>query len=281
MMITNDNYVPFLEGGKRTLGNNRELFDSKIKVTLITVTYNSDKYLEETIKSIVNQSYENIEYIIIDGGSIDQTIEIIERYSNFIDYYISEKDSGMYDALNKGLMYSTGELIGFCNSDDILYSNDTIWEIVESYKKEKFDCCYGSVQYVDKELNVLYNRKPLEFKPRYLITLGMPFAQPTFFWTRKLMDQTGKFNLDYKIVGDYDLIGRLLLNSKKIYKIRNYLIKFRKHGDSFGDHNSSLALEESLKIKQNLIERIKMNKISLVIYSILDRIFQKINQINS
>ena len=187
----------------------------------------------------------------------------------------------MYDALNKGLFYSTGDLISFCNSDDILYSNDTIWEIVESYKKEKFDCCYGSVQYVDKELNVLYNRKPLEFKPRYLITLGMPFAQPTFFWTRKLMDQTGKFNLDYKIVGDYDLIGRLLLNSKKIYKIRNYLIKFRKHGDSFGDHNSSLALEESLKIKQNLIERIKMNKISLVIYSILDRIFQKINQINS
>jgi len=290
MMITNNSCVlsnpsvkkiSFLEGGKLISSNQKKLIDTKLKVTLITVTYNSDKYLEATIESILNQSYENVEYIIIDGGSTDYTLEIIKRYSKLIDYYVSEKDNGMYDALNKGLKISTGHLIGFCNSDDMLYSNDTICQIVQSYEKEIFDCCYGSVQYIDKKSNVLYARKPLEFKPRYLVTLGLPFAQPAFFWTRELMDKTGCFNLNYKIVSDYDLIGRLLLNSKKVYRIKGYLVKFRKHGHSFGDNNSILALKESLKIKKNFIDRLGMNRFNLSICSMLDRIFQRINQINN
>ena len=267
------------EGGKRISMNKKELTNSKLKITLITVTYNSDKYLEQTLTSIINQSYENIEYIIIDGGSTDKTLQIIEKYSKFIDYYISEKDNGMYDALNKGLFYSTGDLISFCNSDDMLYSRDTIKQIAESYEKENFDCCYGSVQYVDEELNILYTRKPLEFKSRYLVTLGMPFAQPTFFWTRELMNKTGNFNLNYKIVSDYDLIGRLLLNSKKVFRIKNYLVKFRKHGESFGDGNSLLALKESRQIRQKFINKLNIRKINLRFYSIFDRICQRLFQL--
>ena len=269
----------FFESGNKLLVNTKNSEFNSPLVSIITVTYNSEKYLEETIRSIVDQNYKNIEYIIIDGGSTDNTLDIIKRYIDKISYVISEKDNGMYDALNKGFSYSTGDIIIFCNSDDLLYSKDTIKNIVESYKIERFCCCYGSVQYVDENANNLYARNPLEFKPRYLVTLGMPFAQPTFFWTRELMDKMGCFNLKYKIVSDYDLIGRLLLNSENIYRIKNYLIKFRKHGESFGDENSLLALKESKQIREIFIKKLNINRINLIFYSIFDRICQRLFQI--
>ena len=269
----------FFESGNKLLVNTKSSEFNSPLVSIITVTYNSEKYLEETIRSIVDQNYKNIEYIIIDGGSTDNTLDIIKRYIDKINYVISEKDNGMYDALNKGFSYSTGDIIGFCNSDDLLYSKDTIKNIVESYKKERFSCCYGSVQYVDENANNLYARNPLEFKPRYLVTLGMPFAQPTFFWTRELMDKTGCFNLEYKIVSDYDFIGRLLLNSENIYRIKSYLVKFRKHGESFGNGNSLLALKESRQIRQKFINKLNIRKINLIFYSIFDRICQRLFQL--
>ena len=110
-----------------------------MKVTIITVTLNSERFLEDCIKSVISQDYENIEHIIIDGQSTDATLNIIAKYASHISYWISEKDSGMYDAINKGMKVATGDIIGTVNSDDMLAAPNVITEIVNAFNREKVD----------------------------------------------------------------------------------------------------------------------------------------------
>ena len=124
-MSQNQNLIKFkkLEGGSRFQKIRKKGTIKKPLITIITVVFNNKRYLTKTIKSVLNQSYQNIEYIIIDGGSTDGTLKIIKKFDKKIDYWISEKDHGIYDAFNKGLKLATGDLIGFVNSDDILLKN--------------------------------------------------------------------------------------------------------------------------------------------------------------
>jgi glycosyltransferase involved in cell wall biosynthesis len=118
-----------------------------MKVTLITVTLNSEKFLEESILSVIAQDYKDIEHIIIDGESTDGTLAIIEKYNNHIATWVSEKDYSMYDAINKGMRMATGDIIGTLNSDDTLASPDVISKIVESFESKKVDAVYGDLLY--------------------------------------------------------------------------------------------------------------------------------------
>src|SRR5215217_1286863 len=122
-----------------------------MKVSLITVTYNSEKYLSHCIASVRMQDYANIEYIVIDGSSTDKTLSIIREHATVVDKWISEKDSGMYDAINKGLKLATGDIIGILNSDDFLATNSTITKIVDCFKEKNIDSLYGDLVYVDEE----------------------------------------------------------------------------------------------------------------------------------
>ena len=264
------------EGGLRTKDYFKNSFPEKPLITIVTVTYNSELYLEETIKSVLSQTYDNVEYIIIDGGSTDRTLDILKKYEDTIDYFVSEPDKGMYDALNKGFSVATGELLNFCNSDDMFYSNDIIEKIVNAYIQEKFDFCYGIAAFVDAEGEHLSYGYPLDFKKRYVVTLGLPFVQPTSFWKMSIMKKTGLFDLNYKIASDYDFISRLLLQSNHIYNMNLPVIKFRKHGVSFGDKNTNIALQETSEIKSNLVIDLKMNKILIPILELYDRLSQKI-----
>jgi len=177
---TNENYQ--FESGLRKEGYFKKSYSSKPLVTILTVTYNSEQFLEETIQSIINQTYDNIEYIIIDGGSTDKTLNILKKYEDMIDYIISEPDKGMYDALNKGFLLASGELINFCNSDDMLYSNNTIQKIIDIYIQEDFDFSYGIAEFIDINSKHLSYHYCLNFKQRYLVTLGMPFVESSSFW---------------------------------------------------------------------------------------------------
>src|SRR3954468_18033565 len=120
-----------------------------MKVSIITVTYNSAKYVEDCINSIIRQNYSNIEYIVVDGDSTDGTIDIIKKFSPHITKWISEKDNGMYDALNKGMRLATGDVVGILNSDDVLASADVISDIVNCFKENNVDSLYGDLVYVD------------------------------------------------------------------------------------------------------------------------------------
>ena len=122
-----------------------------MKVTIITVTYNSEKFLRDCIESVINQDYPDIEHILIDGVSTDSTVSIIKEYEDKIAKWISEKDNGMYDAINKGMVMATGDVIGILNSDDMLASRDVISNIVKYFIEHKVDSVYGDLVYVDQQ----------------------------------------------------------------------------------------------------------------------------------
>lgn len=182
-----------------------------MKVSLITVVYNGEKYLEQCILSIVNQTYLDIEYIVIDGGSTDGTLNIIDKYKSKIHYFISEKDNGMYDALNKGIGMATGEIIGILNADDMLASNYVIEHIVSKFNTNNTDGVYGNLNYINPDKSDSIVRKWLSkpFKIRD-IELGWMPAHPTLYLKRDLFKQFGYYSLNFGTAADYELMLRFL-----------------------------------------------------------------------
>lgn len=181
------------------------------KVTIITVCYNSAKTIEDTIQSVVNQTYNNIEYIIIDGFSTDNTLDIVNNYKNKIAKVISEKDAGLYDAINKGIGLATGEIIANLNSDDFYIDNNVIADVVAKMKAEKSDTLYADLYYVDAiDTNkVTRNWVSGNYKKGLFFKGWMP-PHPTFFVRKSVYDKYGKFNLELKSAADYEIMLRFI-----------------------------------------------------------------------
>ena len=210
-------------GGLRTQGYFKQSFTTRDQessqillplVSIITVVFNGDKYLEQTIQSVINQDYSNVEYLVIDGGSNDRTLEIIQRYEDKIDYWISEVDHGLYDAMNKGLQFSTGEIIGIINSDDA-YVEGAISKTVEEFKRyqsteerNKLVFC-GSMFGIDEESKIKCRIDKPEKVFCSTVHKTMPVNHPATFVCSKVYAKVGLFNTDYKIAADYDLIYRI------------------------------------------------------------------------
>lgn len=213
---------------------NNDEFNLKPLISIITVVYNGEKYLEETIQSVLNQTYENIEYIIIDGGSSDGTVDIIKKFADSIDYWISEKDSGIYDAMNKGIKVSSGEIIGIVNADDYLFKN-TIEEVLKSIEKTNSDFTYGNLDIIDLEGNFLSKTSSLGIDSiKYKLFNQMPFLHPTMFIKRKVYEKIGLYNLEYKLSADYDFVLRLIESKYKPAKLNFSTGVFRLGGQSGG-----------------------------------------------
>lgn len=209
-----------------------------IKVTLITVTLNSQKYLEDCIQSVMGQDYKNIEHIIIDGESTDGTLDIIEKYKDHIACWVSEKDYSMYDAINKGMKMATGDIIGTLNSDDILASTDVISKIVSSLESKKVDAVYGDLVYVDQDntKNILRKWKGGEFNINRFRYGWMP-AHPTFYFRRSLLDTCGYYETHFFTAADYEFMTRYLYYHKvSAAYIPKLIVKMRNGGLS----NSSI-----------------------------------------
>ncbi len=205
-----------------------------MKISIITVCYNSETTISSTINSVLSQTYEKIEYIIIDGMSSDNTLKIIKSYSNRISKVISEKDNGIYDALNKGISFSSGEIIGFVHSDDLLYDENVISKIASLFLKKKIDGVYGDLQYVKKKQTnkVVRYWKSSQYKSGMLKKGWMP-AHPTFFLKKTIYLTHGKFNLKYKISADYDFMIRILKdNNLKFYYFSSIITLMRIGGNS-------------------------------------------------
>jgi len=180
-----------------------------MKVSLITIAYNSAATIEDTIKSIVAQEYSNIEYIIIDGGSTDNTLSIIEKYKESISTIISEPDKGIYDAMNKGVQNATGDLVGILNSDDIYADNKVVSNIVEAIGNK--DSIYADLVYVDRDNTDKVTRywKSGKYR-RGIFKKGWMPPHPTFFIKKSCYDQYGIYNLQLKSAADYELMLRML-----------------------------------------------------------------------
>ena len=207
---------------------------SAMKVTIITVTYNSAQYLEECILSVQQQQYQNIEHIIIDGKSGDKTLSIIKKYQQGIARWISETDRGMYDAINKGLAMATGDIIGILNSDDVLDDTTVIGTIVDSFEKEKVDSVYGDLEYVQKEdLNkVLRIWKGRPYKRSRFLIGWMP-AHPTFYIKRSLLEKYGYYESHYFSAADYEFMARYLYRHQvSSFYIPKLIVRMRVGGQS-------------------------------------------------
>ena len=204
-----------------------------MKISIITSVYNNKETIEDAINSVLSQSYDNIEYIIVDGGSSDGTLKIIEKYQNDIARYTSEPDRGIYDGLNKGVELATGDVIAFLHSDDIYASETIIEEIVKEFKKSGSDGVYGDLIYTPKEdrTKVLRYWKSKTFEPSMLKKGWMP-AHPTLFLKKSVYDTYGTFDLSFKIAGDYDFMLRVLSAGISVSYLPKVFYKMRMGGES-------------------------------------------------
>lgn len=217
-----------------------------MKVSVITATYNSSKTVFDTLKSLNEQTYIDIEYIIIDGGSSDNTVSVIKEHCPKVASIVSEPDKGIYDALNKGISTATGDIVGFLHSDDLLAYPDAIKELVETLQREKTQAVYADLEYVSKDNTSKVIRKWTSgaFERQKLRSGWMP-PHPTFFMKRDLYIKHGMFDLDLKIAADYDSLLRYLWsNNVTASYLPKVVTKMRVGGAS----NRSLA---------NIIEKTK------------------------
>jgi glycosyltransferase len=225
------------------------------KVSVITVSFNTKDTIEDTILSVINQKYPHIEYIIIDGGSSDGTVDIIEKYCKggrslpvgsslgeaegrqgavFTMCYISEKDNGIYDAMNKGIKAATGEIIGIINSDDFYVSENVINKVVDTMENNKVDICWGNLVYVDSKNSdkIVRYWESCGYKESLFKKGWMP-PHPTFFVRKNVYEEYGVFKTDYSIAADFELMLRFLEKHRvKSYYIPQVLVKMRTGGDS-------------------------------------------------
>lgn len=195
------------------------------KVSIITVCLNSERTIEQTIQSVIHQTYHNIEYIIIDGKSTDRTLEIIEKYKARIAKCISEEDNGLYDAMNKGIELATGDIIGIINSDD-WYADDAVENVVRAFETEESDVVYGMMEVVHTggSISKIKNGELQQMLYRMVI------PHPTAFVKKTVYEKVGKFDMRYKIVADYDLFLRMYLYPVKMQQIPYVLAFFREGG---------------------------------------------------
>jgi glycosyltransferase len=203
-------------------------------VSIITAVKNNKEFIEDAIKSVLGQTYPNIEYIVIDGSSTDGTFDIIKKYQSKISKCISEPDNGIFDALNKGIKNSTGDIICFLHSDDILANDKVIEKIAHWFISTNADVVYSDLVYVSKKnINkVIRYWKAGKFSAKSLKFGWMP-PHPAMFVKRSLYDKYGLFDIGLKIASDYDIILRLLKNSPDtIFYTQEVFVKMRLGGKS-------------------------------------------------
>jgi glycosyltransferase involved in cell wall biosynthesis len=192
-----------------------------LKISIITVCYNSEAFIASAIDSVLSQSYSNIEYIVIDGNSNDSTLSIIQSYGDCIAKVVSEPDEGIYDAMNKGINLATGDVIGILNSDDFYIDNFVLAQVSEVFANSEIDACYADLIYVHQQdtNKVLRYWKSRTFVPGLFKRGWMP-AHPTFFVRREIYEELGNFDLSYKFQADFELTMRFM----EVYRIKTEYI---------------------------------------------------------
>lgn len=222
-------------------------------ISIITATFNSAKTLKDTIQSVLRQTNKDFEYLIIDGGSTDETIDIVKSYESEFSgrlKWVSEKDQGIYDAMNKGIKMASGDVVGILNSDDYFTSDDILQTVDNAFKSHEIDAIYGDIHFIrdgNPQKCVRYYSSRM-FRPFWLRFGFMP-AHPSFYCKREIFDKAGLYSLDYKIGADYEMMVRLFKRHKikSLYANKDF-VTMRTGGASNNNVRSRLTLiEEDVK----------------------------------
>lgn len=224
-------------------------------ISIITSTYNSEKTILDSLSSISQQSYKNIESIVVDGGSADRTLDIIKKMK-YVNHIISEPDKGIYDAFNKGLSIAKGDIIGFLNSDDTFYDDISLATIANAFNPD-VDCVFGNLDYVNDKGEIIRKWRSKPFVKGSFIKGWKP-AHPTFYCKREVYERLGGYVDTFRIAGDFELMLRYLeKNNVRTKFIDQTLIKMKTGGIS----NS--GLQSKVLILKEELSAFKMNKIKI------------------
>ena len=219
-----------------------------MKISIITVSHNSANTLERTLNSVANQTYQNIEHILIDGNSTDNTMSIVAKSGKHLAAVISEPDSGIYDAMNKGLSLATGDVVAFLNSDDYYSSRETIMEVAQEISTNELDILSGNVAFFrpDSEEKIIriYNSGRFNIKR---LSLGLMPAHPALFISRSVLIHAGGFKIDYKIAGDFELIARIVTHQRlRINHFPKVLVKMQIGGISTSGWRARFLMNQEI-----------------------------------
>jgi len=244
-----------------------------VKISIITVCFNSEKTIRDTIESVLSQSYPDVEYIIIDGLSKDNTMSIVSEYDDKISKIISEPDNGIYDGLNKGVSLATGDVIAFLHSDDV-YANEAVISDIINYFDNNTQGVYGDLVYTDKaDVNKVFRYwKSCDFLPSLLSKGWMP-PHPTLFLRREVYQKYGAFDISFKIAGDYDFMLRILKDNIAVKYLPQVIYKMRLGGES------NRSIKNILDKSKEDLRAMRKNKINNPFFALFYKNVSKIMQL--
>ena len=250
-----------------------------MKISIITVVHNNVENIKDAIDSVHGQTYKNIEHIIIDGLSTDGTVEIVKSYGKKINKFITEKDKGIYDAMNKGIALASGDIIGILNSDDIYFDDNVLEDVVNVFKEKQSDSIYGDLIYVEKNnINeVVRYWKSSAFKLGSFAKGWHP-PHPTFFAKRSLYHNHGSFDLNMRVSADFDLMLRFLEKNKITTSyIPRVLVKMRTGGESNKSFRNIIVSNISI-LKSFKKNKIQVNKFMYLFYRLMPKVIQRLKR---
>jgi glycosyltransferase involved in cell wall biosynthesis len=244
------------------------------KISIITVTYNSAQTLEQTIQSVLLQDYENVEYIIVDGKSTDDTLSIIRNYRHKIDHFLSEKDNGIYDAINKGIALATGDIIGILHADDFYMNDNVLSHVAETFKKNNADAVYADLYYVDKDNTdkIVRKWKSGNYSDGNFLWGWMP-PHPTFFVKKEMYNKYGVYSTELRTAADYELMLRFIHKQKiKLAYLPEFIVKMRTGG------KSNDSVKSRVKANKDDRKAWEMNEIKPYFFTLTLKPLRKISQ---
>lgn len=224
-----------------------------MKISIITSCFNREATIAQAIESVLVQDYPNIEYIVIDGASTDNSLKIINKYKDKIATIISEPDKGMYEALNKGIRLTTGDIIGLVHSDDFLFAKDTISKMVVAFQKTNADFIYGNGIFVDPQNTNKVIRNWISGNySKWKVKHGWLPLHPTCYIKKNCIDKLGLYDESYKIAADSDFLVRYLYEADlKVYYLNEYIIRMRMGGVSTNSKRRKKMWEEDIRMYKN------------------------------
>lgn len=219
-----------------------------MQISIVTVAFNAVSTIADTLESVAAQTHPDVEHIVVDGASTDGTLAIVEHYVKHVAHLISEPDTGIYDAMNKGLGLATGEIIGFLNADDVYADNGVLGRVSAIMAKDRLDAVFGDAEFVSpaRPNQPLRRYNSERFRPERIAWGWMP-AHPALFLKRSVYDRFGKFRTDYRIAGDFELVARIFRGGTLTYQhVPEVWVRMRTGGISTGGWRNTLLLNQEV-----------------------------------